>query len=75
MREREGKLGEKRRIECERVVRAIEARIESFMPIEGGEGPYEYDGVKSILLGFLEDKCVEVAIHVQPGLDDDYWRS
>jgi hypothetical protein len=69
-----GELGEKLRSECERVVREVETRIESFMTVEDGESPIElHDGVQSVLLGRLEGKGVEITIHVQPGLDDGYW--
>ncbi len=68
-------LGEKRRLECERIVRDMEARIETFMAIEGGEEPLEYgDGVVSVLMGSLAGKSVQISIHVQPGFGDDYWR-
>jgi hypothetical protein len=29
--------------------------------------------VQSVLLGSLAGKTVQIEIHVQPGLDDDYW--
>ena len=70
-----GALGEKRRLECERVVRQVESQVERFMVIEDGEKPYEFDGVMSILLGTIDGKGAQIEIHVQPGNDDDYWRT
>ena len=68
-------LGEELRLECERIVRDVEARIERFMAIEDGEEPGETgDGVHSSLIGSLAGKTVKIEIHVQPGLDDDFWR-
>ena len=67
-------LGENLRSECERIVRDLEARIERFMPIEDGEEHLECpDGVRSSLIGSLAGKTVHIEIHVQPGLDDDFW--
>jgi hypothetical protein len=61
-------------LECERVVRELEAAVGRLMIIEDGEEPLElHDGVQSVLLGSLAGKTVQVEIHVQPGLDDDYW--
>jgi len=52
----------------------VEARIEAFMTVHDGEGLLEInDGVQSVLLGLLEDKTVQITIHVQPGLDSDFW--
>ncbi len=70
----QGMLGEELRLECERIVRDVETRVERFMVIEGGEEPIElHDGVLSVLLGRLAGKSVQIEIHVQPDLDDDYW--
>ena len=67
-------LGERLRSECERVVRELEAAVGRLMTIEDGEESLElHDGVQSVLLGSLAGKTVQIAIHVQPGLDDDYW--
>ncbi len=61
-------------LECERVVRDVEVRVEKFMAIEDGEGLVEIsDGVQSVLIGSVSGKTVQSTIHVQPGLDDDYW--
>ena len=61
-------------LECERIVRELEARIGRFLAIEDGEEPLElHDGVQSVVIGSLAGKTVQIAIHVQPGLDDDYW--
>lgn len=61
-------------LECKRVARNVEARIEAFMEVQDGEALLEInDGVQSVLLGFLEDKTVQITIHVQPGLDSDFW--
>jgi len=61
-------------LECERVVRDVEVRVEKFMAIEDGEGLVEIgDGVQSVLIGSLSGKTVQITIHVQSGLDDDYW--
>ncbi len=69
-------LGKKLRSECERIVQVVEARIEKFMPIEGGEEPLEGpDGVRSVLLGVLGEKTVTIEITVQPGLHDEFWRA
>jgi hypothetical protein len=69
-----GSLGERLRSECERVVRELEAAVGRLMTIEDGEEPIElHDGVQSVLLGSLAGKTVQIEIHVQPGLDDDYW--
>ncbi len=69
-------LGTSLRTECERIVRAVETRIGKFMAVEDGEEPLElHDGVQSVLIGSLAGKTVQIAIHVQPGLDDDYWRT
>ena len=69
-----GSLGERLRSECERVVRELEAAVERLMTIEDGEEPLElHDGVQSVVLGSLAGKTVQIEIHVQPGLDDDYW--
>ena len=63
-------------LECERIVRALEARVERFMAIEDGEPiRWEHDGVQSLLLGHLDGKSVEIRIHVQPGPGDAYWRT
>ena len=71
-----GSLGERLRSECERVVRELEAAVGRLMTIEDGEEPLElHDGVQSVLLGSLAGKTVQIEIHVQPGLDDDYWRT
>ncbi len=69
-----GSLGERLRSECERVVRELEAAVGRLMTIGDGEEPLElHDGVQSVLLGSLAGKTVQIEIHVQPGLDDDYW--
>ena len=69
-------LGKMLRLECERIVRELEARIERFLTVEDGEEPGELDdGVHSSLIGDLGGKTVKIEIHVQPGLDDDYWRA
>ncbi len=69
-------LEEELRLECERIVRDVETRVESFMVIEDGEGPGELDdGVQSVLLGSLAGKGVQISIHVQPAFDDAYWKS
>jgi hypothetical protein len=69
-----GSLGERLRFECERVVRELEAAVGRLMTIEDGEEPIElHDGVQSVLLGSLAGKTVQIEIHVQPRLDDDYW--
>ena len=61
-------------LECERIVRDVEARIERFTAIEDGEDPLELnDGVQSVLLGSLAGKSVQIRIYVQPGVEDDYW--
>ena len=61
-------------LECECVVRDVEVRVEKFMAIEDGEGLVEIsDGVQSVLIGSLSGKTIQITIHVQPGLDDDYW--
>ncbi len=63
-------------LECERIVRALEARVERFMAIEDGEPPmWLNDGVRSLLLGHVNEKSVEISIHVQPGPRDAYWRT
>ena len=49
-----GGLGEKRRLECERVVRYVESQVESFMVIDDGDEPYEWDGVKSYVAGEID---------------------
>ena len=70
----QGMLGEELRLECERIVRDVETRVERFMVIEDGQEPTEmHDGVLSVLLGRLAGKSVQIEIHVQPDLDDDYW--
>ncbi len=69
-----GSLGERLRSECERVVRELEAAVRRLLTVEDGEEPIElHDGVQSVLLGSLAGKTVQIEIHVQPGLDDDYW--
>ena len=61
-------------LECERVVRELEAAVERLMIIEDGEEPIElHDGVQSVLFGSLAGKTIQIEIHVQPGWDDDYW--
>jgi hypothetical protein len=61
-------------LECERVVRELEAAVGRLMTIEDGEEPLElHDGVQSVLLGLLAGKTVQIEIRVQPGLGDDYW--
>ena len=63
-------------VECEHVVRVVEERVESFMLLEDGEGPLElHDGVQSVLIGSIAGKTVQITIHVQPGLSDEYWQS
>ena len=63
-------------LECERIVRDLEARVERFMEIEDGEpAMWLNDGVQSLLLGHLDEKSVEIRIHVQPGPGDAYWRT
>ena len=54
-------------LECERVVRDVEVRVEKFMAIEDGEGLVEIsDGVQSVLIGSLSGKAIQITIHVQP---------
>ena len=44
------------------------------MAIEDGEELLElHDGIHSVFIGSLTGKTVQIEIHVQPGLDDDYW--
>ena len=58
-------LEEELRLECERIVRDVETRVEGFMVIEDGEEPGElHDGVQSVLLGSLAGKSVQISIHV-----------
>ena len=58
---------EKLKAECDRVVRDIERRVESFMHVDDGEGPgWLHDGVMSVLLGCIDGKSVQIEIHVQP---------
>ncbi len=69
-------LREELRLECERIVRDVETRVERFMAIEDGEEPIEmHEGVMSVLIGRLAGKSVAIEIHVQPGSDDPYWRT
>ncbi len=69
-----GSFGERLRSDCERVVRELEAAVGRLVTIVDGEEPLElHDGVQSVLLGSLAGKTVQIEIHVQPGLDDDYW--
>ena len=67
---------QKLQLECARVVRDVEARVEKFMTVTEGEPPlWLGDGVKSVLLGCVDGKSVEIQIHVQPGMGDPYWSS
>ena len=64
------------RLECERVLREVEERIERFMAIHDGEEPLVVsDGVQSVLLGAFAGKGVSIDIYVQPGMDDEFWRT